>query len=129
MATSYEIICAEALRAPKKAYLELLAHPASIIPYTPNDEITKTNKTPTSTSTKEPKLVYGIRAQLAKLRTKVSRGAKLNKNLFALIGTIISFTNNFKPSAKGCNKPQKPTTLGPRLRWIAAITFLSNKVK
>jgi len=30
--TSYEIICAAERKAPKKAYLELLAHPAIIIP-------------------------------------------------------------------------------------------------
>ena len=30
--TSYEIICAADLNAPKKGYLELLAHPAIITP-------------------------------------------------------------------------------------------------
>ena len=30
--TSYDIICAADLNAPKNAYLELLAHPAIIIP-------------------------------------------------------------------------------------------------
>ena len=49
-------------------------------------------------------------------------------NKFALEGKIVSFTNNFKPSAKGCNKPKTPTTLGPLRRCIAAITFLSAKV-
>ena len=35
---------------------------------------------------------------------------------------------DFNASAKGCKKPQKPTTLGPLRRCIAAKTFLSNKV-
>lgn len=50
--TSYEIICAADRNEPKKAYLELLAHPAIIIPYTFNDEIAKTNKTLTFKSAK-----------------------------------------------------------------------------
>jgi hypothetical protein len=44
--TSYEIICAADLRAPRKAYLELLAHPAIMIPYTFKPETAKRNKTP-----------------------------------------------------------------------------------
>ena len=36
---------------------------------------------------------------------------------------------NFNPSAKGCRTPKKPTTEGPSLRWTAAISFLSAKVK
>lgn len=32
----------------------------------------------------------------------------------AVLGIIVSLTNNFKPSAKGWNKPYIPTTLGPR---------------
>jgi len=36
---------------------------------------------------------------------------------------------SFKPSAKGCNQPHKPTTFGPILRCIDAIPFLSAKVK
>jgi len=55
-------------------------------------------------------------------------GAKINSKLFELAGIKISFENNFKPSASGCNKPQKPTILGPRRRWIAAIILRSAKV-
>jgi hypothetical protein len=36
---------------------------------------------------------------------------------------------NFKPSAKGCKKPQIPTIFGPFLRCIEAIAFLSANVK
>jgi hypothetical protein len=38
--TSYEIIWEIDRRPPKRAYLELLDHPANIIPYTPNADIT-----------------------------------------------------------------------------------------
>ena len=31
---------------------------------------------------------------------------KKNKNLFDTEGIIVSFNNNFKASANGCNKPQ-----------------------
>ena len=47
---SYAIICAPLLNAPKNAYLELLAHPASKIPYTPKDDNNKINKTLKSAS-------------------------------------------------------------------------------
>lgn len=36
--------------------------------------------------------------------------------MFELLGKIVSFKNNFNPSLKGCNNPQKPTIFGPCLR-------------
>lgn len=39
--TSYDTICAADLKAPKKAYLELLAHPDIKIPYTPKVDTAK----------------------------------------------------------------------------------------
>lgn len=44
--TSYEILCAAERSAPKKAYFELLAQPALMIPYTFKEEIARRNKTP-----------------------------------------------------------------------------------
>ena len=44
-------------------------------------------------------------------------------------GIIVSFNINFTPSANACNKPKKPTTLGPLLLCIAAKTLRSYKVK
>ena len=44
--TSYEIICAAERKAPKKAYLELLAQPPKIMPYTFKEDIAKINKIP-----------------------------------------------------------------------------------
>jgi hypothetical protein len=115
--------------APKKAYFELLAQPAKIIPYTPKDETTKTKSNPTSTSIKAPSAVYGINPQFAKLKIKVKTGAKTNKKLLAFTGTIDSLIKSFNPSAKGCNIPQIPTTFGPLLRCTAAIIFRSKRVK
>jgi hypothetical protein len=40
---SYEIIWAVERKAPKKAYFELLAHPPTITPYTPNEESANKN--------------------------------------------------------------------------------------
>jgi hypothetical protein len=70
-----------------------------------------------------------IAAQPIKLKNKVTLGPKINKNLLALFGIITSLITNFKPSANGCKKPKIPTTLGPFLRWIDAITFRSINVK
>ena len=50
-------------------------------------------------------------------------------NTFALLGKIGSLIISFKPSAIGCNSPNKPTTLGPFLRCIDAITLRSAKTK
>ena len=36
--------------------------------------------------------------------------------------------NNFKPSANGCRKPNKPVKFGPFLLWTLLITFLSINV-
>ena len=47
----------------------------------------------------------------------------------ARFGIIISFRISFKPSATGCNKPKKPTILGPDRRCIAPITLRSANVK
>lgn len=62
------------------------------------------------------------------LKKKAKIGPIINKERLALKGTFVSFKANFKPSAKGCNKPKNPTTFGPRRRWTEAITFRSNNV-
>jgi hypothetical protein len=61
-------------------------------------------------------ILNGITIQPAKLNIKVSKGAPKNIILFDFLGIMISFNKAFNPSASGCNKPQIPTTLGPRLR-------------
>jgi hypothetical protein len=57
----------------------------------------------------------GNTAQFIKLKVNVNIGANTNNRTFDFLGIIISFITNFKPSANGCSKPQKPTTLGPFL--------------
>jgi hypothetical protein len=71
----------------------------------------------------------GITLQLTKLKTSINNGANTKIRAFDLEGTINSFTTSLRPSAIGCNSPQKPTTFGPRLRCIDAITLRSASVK
>lgn len=56
-------------------------------------------------------------------------GAAIKIERLAELGKTVSFNNNFKPSARGCNKPKNPTTFGPLLLCIDAITLRSNSVK
>lgn len=74
-------------------------------------------------------VLKGITAQPTKLKKSVKNGANINKKWFALFGTTISLTINFKASANGWRTPQNPVMLGPRLRWIAPITLRSARVK
>lgn len=71
----------------------------------------------------------GITAHPIELDVKVVVGAAINIAKFALLGKTVSFNDNFKPSAKGCNKPKNPTTLGPLRRCIEAITLRSKRVE
>jgi hypothetical protein len=48
----------------------------------------------------------GITAQPIILKTKANQGASEYKSLLIPEGKIISLQNNFKPSAKACNKPK-----------------------
>jgi hypothetical protein len=57
----------------------------------------------------------GITAQFSRLSIKVIIGANTNTGILTLRGTMTSLITNFKPSAIGCSRPQKPTTLGPFL--------------
>lgn len=66
-------------------------------------------------SAKKQDIFSGITIQPAKPKTSVKIGAPKKIILLALRGIIISFKTAFKPSASGCNKPQIPTTFGPRL--------------
>jgi hypothetical protein len=113
--TSYEIICAAERNAPKKAYLELLDHPDIIIPYTVNEDNAKNIKILTRTSANTEWFENGIILQFNKLKIKVNNGAIIKIILFDKTGIIVSLTINFTASAIGCNKPKKPTKLGPLL--------------
>jgi hypothetical protein len=71
----------------------------------------------------------GNTAQLTKLIKNVKIGAKIKLNVFEFVGITASLTNNFRPSANGCNKPKKPTEFGPKRCCIAPITLRSANVK
>lgn len=100
-----------------------------IIPYTLNEDVANKYKTPTFKSDNTIWLEKGKTAQPIKLKTKVSIGAIKNILILELLGNIVSFTNNFNPSANGCSKPKKPITFGPFLLCIIPIIFLSAIVK
>jgi len=127
--TSYEIACATQRTAAKNAYLELLDQPDNKIPYNPKDDTIKTYNTLILILIINDFVLNGITAQPIKLKNKVKKGAKTNKNLLDRFGNTNSLTINFKASANGCNTPQKPVIFGPFLRCIAPITRRSANVK
>jgi hypothetical protein len=98
-------------------------------PLSSKDEIAKIYNTPTLISAKTLNKLKGNTAYDKKLKNKVKIGAIIKITLLALLGIIVSLIKSFKPSAKGCKTPNRPTTLGPLRLCIPAITFLSNNVK
>jgi len=73
---SYEIIAAEDLIEPKKAYLELAAQPLNKTPYTPKEDNAKLYKIPSEKSNRVKPCPKGMIPQPNKLKTKVDTGAK-----------------------------------------------------
>ena len=71
---------------------------------------------------------HGIIALVIMAVNIANAGPSINKNLFEKFGMISSLKNNFKPSAKGCNKPKGPALFGPRRSCKMAATFLSANV-
>ena len=67
----------------------------------------------------QPRLT-GITAQAASASTQVTSGASRNTPLLAPAGIIGSLSTNLSRSAKDWNRPQGPTTLGPRRICTAA---------
>ena len=67
----------------------------------------------------QPRFI-GITAQAASASTQLTSGASRNTPLLAPAGMIGSFSTNFRRSAKDWNRPQGPTTLGPRRICTAA---------
>lgn len=107
----------------------LLDHPANKIPYTFNDETANRYNIPKFKSQTTIPSEKGITDHPIKLKVKTSEGANKKILIFALVGNVVSFTNSFKPSARGCNKPIKPTTFGPLLLCTAPMIFRSAIVK
>ena len=127
--TSYETICAVERNAPKKAYLELLDHPAIITPYTPKEDTAKIYNIPMSKSQSTMPSPNGITAHAIRASKNVNTGAAKNTTVFALLGKTGSLISSFNPSANGCKIPKKPTTFGPLRRCMDAITLRSASVK
>lgn len=129
IAISYETICAAERNDPKKAYLELLDHPAITTECTANEEITKRYKTLKLKSTIEILFSKGITTQLAKAKVKLKIGAIIKIIKFELFGKILSFNKSLSPSAIACKSPKKPITVGPVLRCIYPKVCRSKTVK
>lgn len=70
----------------------------------------------------------GTTAQDNSAIVKPKTGAIIKIILFECVGIIVSFVNNFTPSANGCKIPPIPVVVGPFLNCIDPSTFLSAKV-
>ena len=76
--------------------------------------------TPTLMSATTQLLLTGITAQAASASTEATNGASTNTPLLELAGMVGSLRQNLSMSAKDWNRPQGPTTLGPRRSCTAA---------
>jgi len=85
-------------------------------------------KIPIFRSAITPPSLYGITAQLINAKVNPIIGAIIYIPILECEGNIVSFVNNFTPSANGCNNPHHPTTFGPFLNCIDPNTFLSANV-
>jgi hypothetical protein len=79
----------------------LLDQPDSITPYTPKEETAKKSKMLRSTEENKESEENGIIDQPSKLNSNVRIGAKTKLKVPALVGTTVSFSKSFKPSASG----------------------------
>ena len=80
---------------------------------------------PTLMSAMTQPLSNGTTAQATRAVMKAIIGAMMKRTPLALDGTIVSLSTSLRPSAKGCSRPNAPTTLGPRRSWIEAQTLRS----
>ena len=69
-------------------------------------------KIPIFISVKTYQILKVLQSSLIILK-KAKIGAKLNKITSTLLGKIVSLTNIFNLSARGCSKPKVPIKLGP----------------
>src|SRR5574343_805652 len=98
--------------APRKAYLELDAQPDRIIPYTPMEVMAMMYSRLASMLASTRVSLNGTTAQAANAGALASIGAMMKMPLLAPVGTTISFSSSFKPTAIGWIKPQGPTRFG-----------------
>jgi hypothetical protein len=99
--------------APKKAYLELLDQPATIIFNVFKDETINTYRIPMFMSETTVTLLNGITNQALKLKINNIKGPPKNRTEEAFWGTGFSFSISFNASANGCKIPKKPVQFGP----------------
>ena len=91
--------------APRKAYLEFVAQPAMMTPYTPIEVSDKRYSSPASALETTTSGDSGMTAQAAKAGMSAITGARRNRILFDLAGMITSFISSLNTSAKGCPSP------------------------
>ena len=99
--------------APRKAYLELDAQPATITPYTPIEVTAMMYSSEASILASTSLGMNGTTAQAASAGAIDRIGPTRNKVLFALAGSTISLSISLMPSAIGCSRPLGPTRFGP----------------
>jgi len=87
------------------------------------------NKILILTSAKKLNELKGIMDQFNKLIKNVKIGANIKLKVLEFVGITASLINSFNPSAAGCNKPKKPTELGPNRCCIAPMILRSANVK
>ena len=70
----------------------------------------------------------GITEKVTKAGTVAMTGARTKTSLSAAFGTMSSFSASFTPSARLCNRPKGPCTLGPMRCCIRATTRRSHQM-
>lgn len=111
MDTSYEIVCATARKAPRRAYLEFDLHPEI--------NTTQTFIEDTHKKYNEPNVInivvdaWGQIPHNINVKNNPMSGAIQNILIFDNDGVDRSFINNFIASAKGCGIPVILTLFGP----------------
>ncbi len=125
-ATSYETSWADDRTAPSSAYFEFDDHPARTMPNTPIDDTERISNRPmlTSATVAQP-APNGTSASSPSAAPVAMTGARRNRNLSALSGTMSSFASSFSPSASGWSRPSGPTRIGPRRACMKADTLRS----
>ena len=95
------------------------------MPMTDIDDIEETKRIPIFKSHIKKCFAKLIGASISIAGIITIKGAKLNRNLSELSGTILSFIISLIVSAVLCNNPHGPTLFGPNLICIKAATRLS----
>src|SRR3989338_1980965 len=88
MAISYDTICAAERTAPRKAYLELEAQPAMMMPYTASEVSARIYSNPALRLDSTMPSLNGITAHAASDGASAITGARTNKNLLEPVGKI-----------------------------------------